>query len=72
MITIPSARLIKIFFVHAVKEMTQDLNWFDVKKYKCALCGSSGHNFNSCPEVTQSDLKGAYICLPLFNNKLMT
>lgn len=53
----------KNIFVQTVKEMTQDLNQFDVKKHKCALCGGSAHNFDSRPEVTQSDLKGTYICL---------
>lgn len=61
----------KGLFVNAVTEMAQDLNWFNVKKLKCALCGTSGHNFDDCPEVTQSDLKGFYIHLQLLNNKLM-
>ena len=62
---------VKNIFLHAVKEVTRDLNWFDVKKHKCALCGGSSHNFDSCSEVNQSDLKNAYICLQLLINKLM-
>ena len=53
----------KDIFVNTVKEMTRYLNCFDVKKRKCALCGGSGHNFDDCPKLTQSDLKGEYICL---------
>ena len=52
--------------------MAQDLNQFDVKKHKCALCGGSGHNFDNCPEVLRSDLRSAYICLQLLVNKLMS
>ena len=53
----------KDIFVNAVTEMTQGLNKFDVKKHKCELCDGSGHYFDDCLEVTQSDLKGTYICL---------
>ena len=48
-------------FANAVAAVTKDLNRFDVKKHKCALCGGSGHNFDNCPEVLQGDLKSAYI-----------
>ena len=59
-------------FVHAVGSVAKDLNQFDVKKHKCALCGGSGHIFDNCPEILQGDLKGAYICLQLLVNKLMS
>ena len=59
-------------FVNAVASVAKDLNLFDVKKHKCALCGGSGHNFDNCPEVLQSDLRSAYICLQLLVNKLMS
>ena len=59
-------------FANAVAAVTKDLNRFDVKKYKCALCGGSGHNFDNCPEVLQGDLKSAYIRLRLLVNKLMS
>ena len=61
----------KDIFLHVGKEVTQDLNRFNVKKHKCALCGGSAHNFDSCPEVTQSDFKGVYIHFWLLINKLM-
>ena len=50
-------------FVNVVAAVTKDLNRFNVKKYKCALCDGSGHNFDNCPEILHSDLKSAYICL---------
>ena len=59
-------------FINAVAQVTKDLNKFDVKKHKCALCGGSGHNFDNCPEVLQGDLKSAYIRLRLLVNKLMS
>ena len=59
-------------FVNAVTQVVNDLNQFDVKKHKCALCGGSGHNFDNCPEVLQGDLKSAYIRLRLLVNKLMS
>ena len=59
-------------FANAVAAVTKDLNRFDVKKHKCALCGGSGHNFDNCPEVLQGDLKSAYIRLRLLVNKLMS
>ena len=58
-------------FLHAVRQVTQDLNKFNVKKHKCALCGGSGHNFDNCLKILQNDLKGAYICLCLLIHKLM-
>ena len=59
-------------FTNAVAAVAKDLNRFDVKKHKCALCGGSGHNFDNCPEVLQGDLKSAYIRLRLLVNKLMS
>ena len=59
-------------FANAVAAVTKDLNLFDVKKHKCALCGGSGHNFDNCPEVLQGDLKSEYIQLQLLVNKLMS
>ena len=59
-------------FANAVAAVANDLNRFDVKQHKCALCGGSGHNFDNCPEVLQGDLKSAYICLQLLVNKLMS
>ena len=59
-------------FANAVAAVTKDLNRFDVKKHKCALCGGSGHNFDNCPEVLKGDLKSAYIRLRLLVNKLMS
>ena len=59
-------------FINAVSQVKRDLNQFDVKKHKCALCGGSGHNFDNCPEVLQGDLKSAYIRLRLLVNKLMS
>ena len=44
-------------FANVVAAFASDLNRFDVKKHKCALCGGSGHNFDNCPEVLQGDLK---------------
>ena len=58
-------------FTNAVVAVAKDLNRFDVKKHKCALCGGSGHNFDNCPEVLQGDLESAYICLRLLVNKLL-
>ena len=52
-------------FANAVAAVAKDLNQFDVKKHKCALCGGSGHDFDNCPEVLQGYLKSAYICLQL-------
>ena len=59
-------------FINAVAAVAKDLNRFDVKKHKCALCGGSGHNFDNCTEVLKGDLKSAYICLRLLVNKLMS
>ena len=59
-------------FTNAVAAVAKDLNWFDVKKHKCALCGGSGHNFDNCPEILKGDLKSAYIRLRLLVNKLMS
>ena len=61
-------------FTNAVVAVAKDLNRFDVKKHKCALCGGSGHNFDNCPEVLKAsgDLKSAYIRLRLLVNKLMS
>ena len=59
-------------FIHAVGVVAKDLNQFDVKKNKCAICGGSGRNFDNYPEILQGDLKGAYICLQLLVNKLMS
>ena len=59
-------------FINAVGAVAKDLNRFDFKKHKCALCGGSGHNFDNCPEVLQGDLKSAYICLRLLVNKLFS
>ena len=53
----------KDIFLHVVGVVAKDLNKFDVKKHKCALCGGSGHNFDSCPKIVQNDLKGVYIHL---------
>lgn len=68
----PVAKGDKDIFLHAVQEVTQYLNMFDVKKHKRALCGGSGHNFDRCPKFTQNDLKGTYICLCLLVDKLLT
>ena len=64
--------IIKMFPMNAFAAVANDLNRFDVKKHKCALCGGSGHNFNNCPEVLHGDLKSAYIRLQLLVNKLMS
>ena len=48
-------------FANAVAAVASDLNWFNVKKHKCTLCGGSSHNFDNCPEVLNGDLKSAYI-----------
>ena len=61
----------RAMFTNAVAAVAKDLNQFNVKKHKCALCGGSGHNFDNCLEVLQGDLKSAYICLRLLVNKLM-
>ena len=62
----------RLMFANAVAAVGTDLNKFDVKKHKCALCGGSGHNFDNCPEVLNGDLKSAYIRLRLLVNKLMS
>ena len=61
----------RVMFTNAIAVVAKDLNNFNVKKHKCALCGGSGHNFDNCPEVLQGDLKSIYICLRLLVNKLM-
>ena len=38
-------------FLHAVGSVAKDLNQFNVKKHKCALCCGFGHNFDNCSKI---------------------
>ena len=52
-------------FTDAVGADAKDLNQFDVKKHRCALCGGYGHNFDNCPKILQNDLKDAYLSVSI-------
>ena len=56
-------------FQSCVYQMVQKKHNFDVSK-PCALCGQSGHSFDSCPQVDLSVMKPAYIKLRLLANRI--
>lgn len=51
------------FFVHAIEEISKDINHFDSIKFPCAICGDKGHAFNKYPQLQGPDSQAAYICL---------
>ena len=56
-------------FQSCMYQMVQKKHNFDVSK-PCALCGQSGHSFDSCPQVDLSVMKPAYIKLRLLANRI--
>ena len=54
-----------------IEEIGSDINHFDKHKFPCSICGQKGHNFNSCPQLKNTDMEKAYIRLLLLVNRFM-
>ena len=55
--------------VHAIEEITTNMNCFNKDKHPCAIYGQKGHSFDGCPQFKNTNVEQAYIqLLLLFNN----